>query len=203
MSIIQVQATSAPYRLAGLDEPVTAEFGEIAATARAAMAEMRELLTVLRDPGAEAETAPQPGLDDLPALVDSVARAGLPVTGTFDDLPRGDTLTGQMSYRIVQEALSKVLRHAPGATTAVAVRAAGAAVVVSIENAAADASGEGAGEASAVPTGAAPGAVAGHGIIGMRERARLVGGTIEVGPTPFGGFRVHAVLPISAPREDS
>lgn len=199
MSIIQAQATSAPYRLAGLDEPVTAEFGEIAATARPAMAEMRELLTVLRDPGAEAETAPQPGLDDLPALVDSVARAGLPVTGTFDDLPRGDTLTGQMSYRIVQEALSNVLRHAPGATTAVAVRAAGAAVVVSIENAAADASGE----ASAVPTGAAPGAVAGHGIIGMRERARLVGGTIEVGPTPFGGFRVHAVLPISAPREDS
>ncbi|WP_308798817.1 sensor histidine kinase [Agromyces silvae] len=194
MSIIQVQATSAPYRLPGLDEPVVAEFGEIAATARGAMAEMRELLTVLRDPDGEAETAPQPGLDDLPALVDSVARTGLPVTASFDESVRGGALAGQMSYRIVQEALSNVLRHAPGATTAVAVRAQGAAVVVTVENAPTDA-----------PAGAPAddGAGLGHGLIGMRERARLVGGTIEVGPTPLGGFRVHAVLPMSAPREDS
>jgi signal transduction histidine kinase len=241
MSIIQVQATSAPYRLAGLDEPTTNEFGEIAGAARAAMAEMRELLTVLRDPGSEAETAPQPGYDDLPELIASVERAGLPVTAELDPTLRGDSLTGRVAYRIVQESLSNVLRHAPGATTAIVVRAtgvagggagaaghaggagapggeghagdAGGAVSVVIENGAV-ATGHGAADASA---GGRPGASADpgepaqpgaplanrHGLIGMRERARLVGGTIEVGPTPLGGFRVHAVLPMSAPREDS
>jgi signal transduction histidine kinase len=213
MSIVQVQATSAPYRLPGLDEATVAEFGEIAGAARAAMAEMRELLTVLRDPDGEAETAPQPGFDDLPALVGSVERAGLPVAAELDPALHGRPLAGQVAYRIVQEALSNVLRHAPGAATAVVVRGDGQAVVVTVENGAVR---DGAVDApaGAGPEASAHGGEAGpshpeaplanrHGLIGMRERARLVGGTIEVGPTPLGGFRVHAVLPMSGRLEDS
>ena len=80
LSIIHVQATSAPYRVEGLSEGAKAEFAEIAASARSAMTEMRQLLGVLRSADAAAETAPQPGLGDLPALVASVERAGVPLT---------------------------------------------------------------------------------------------------------------------------
>ncbi len=101
MSIIQVQAASAPYRLAGLDEATTAEFGEIAASARSAMAEMRELLTVLRDPAGEAETAPQPGLAQLPELVAGIERAGLPVTLELATGLQDGGAAARAAYRIV------------------------------------------------------------------------------------------------------
>ncbi len=207
MSVIQVQATSAPYRLAGLDEPVAAEFREIAQSARDAMAEMRELLAVLRDPDGEPETAPQPGFDDLDALVATVRQTGLPITARIDEALPGGTVVGQAAYRILQEALSNVLRHAPGAPTTVTVGDAGSAVVVTVVNGEADAAAERqAAGTQPVTDSAAPGpqgpagpvGVPGHGIIGMRERARLVGGTIETGPRPEGGFRVHAVLPVTA-----
>jgi signal transduction histidine kinase len=172
-----------------------------------------------------------------------VRRAGLAVTADLDDTLSGRPVTGQVTYRIVQESLSNILRHAPGAASAVRVRGEGTTVVVTIENAATDGSAEvsagsaaetsigedvvedrdartasEAGAAGARDTAAGDGAAqapagwgaiadgtarAGHGLIGMRERARLVGGTIEVGPTPLGGFRVHAVLPMSAPLEGS
>ncbi|KQM82371.1 hypothetical protein ASE68_02980 [Agromyces sp. Leaf222] len=209
MSIIQVQASSAPYRLTGLDEAATAEFAEIAASARSAMAEMRALLGVLRDPAGEPETAPQPGLAELPELVASVERAGVPVSlelapGLLDGGP-----AARAAYRIVQESLSNVLRHAPGAATLVSVdRAsdgrAGLELVVrnaSSTDAAVDAgAGAGAtGAGEAVDPSAArrePGA--GHGLIGMRERVRMLGGRIESGETVDGGFEVRATLPLTA-----
>ncbi|MRG60408.1 histidine kinase [Agromyces sp. CFH 90414] len=191
MSVIQVQATSAPYRLSGLDDAVAAEFGEIAQSARDAMAEMRELLAVLRDPEGEAETAPQPGFADLTRLVASVRQTGLPLTARIDDRLPGGAVVGQVAYRIAQEALSNVLRHAAGAATTVTVVDAGAAVAVTVENHAPDASAAASARADDPRTGRDDG----HGIIGMRERARLVGGTIEAGPTAVGGFRVHALLP--------
>jgi signal transduction histidine kinase len=193
MSIVQVQATSAPYRLTGLDEEATAEFGEIAANARAAMAEMRELLAVLRDPDAEAETAPQPGFAEIGPLVSSVRRAGLVVDARIVTTAPVSTAVGQAAYRIVQEALSNVLRHAPGAEAAVEVHGDGARLHVEVVNTpAADVAGR-----ERAAAGRSDGD-AGHGLLGMRERARLVGGTIETGPTESGGFRVAAVLPVAA-----
>ncbi|GAA2453001.1 sensor histidine kinase [Agromyces soli] len=193
MSIVQVQATSAPYRLSGLDEAATAEFGEIAANARAAMAEMRELLAVLRDPDAEAETAPQPGFAEIGPLVSSVRRAGLVVDARIVTTAPVSTAVGQAAYRIVQEALSNVLRHAPGAEAAVEVHGDATRLLVEVVNTpAADAAGRDRAAAGR------PDGDAGHGLLGMRERARLVGGTIETGPTESGGFRVAAVLPVFA-----
>ncbi|MGI9823049.1 sensor histidine kinase [Agromyces sp. Marseille-Q5079] len=209
MSIIQVQAASAPYRLSGLDEATTAEFAEIAASARSAMAEMRELLTVLRDPAGEAETAPQPGLAQLPELVASVERAGVPITLDVAAGAVDGGLAARAAYRIVQESLSNVLRHAPGAPTLVTVRpatAGSAGLDVTVRNqASSDAAA--AGSPDAATPAAAVGPVldgsaaagteprAGHGLVGIRERARLLGGRIESGATADGGFEVHAVLP--------
>ncbi|WP_170298490.1 sensor histidine kinase [Agromyces allii] len=210
MSIIQVQASSAPYRLTGLDEAATAEFAEIAASARSAMAEMRALLGVLRDPTGEPETAPQPGLAELPELVASVERAGVPVSlelapGLLDGGP-----AARAAYRIVQESLSNVLRHAPGAATLVTVERsagprAGLDLVVRNAPSAPDAAGTGGAAAAggAVDPSAArrePGA--GHGLIGMRERVRMLGGRIESGETVDGGFEVRATLPLAADAED-
>lgn len=206
MSIIQVQATSAPYRLTGLDEAATAEFGEIAASARSAMAEMRELLTVLRDPAAEAETAPQPRLAQLPELVASVERAGVPVTLEVAPGLLDGGLAASAAYRIVQESLSNVLRHAPGAATVVTLRRADgdrAAFDLTIRNAAPPAAPTAAPTTPASATSTVhsePGAR--HGLVGMRERARLVGGMIDSGPTTDGGFEVHAVLPLVGDRPE-
>lgn len=184
LSIIHVQATSAPYRIEGLNDGAKAEFAEIAASARSAMTEMRQLLGVLRSADAAAETAPQPGLRDLPALVAAVERAGVPLTLELGErLPEGG-LAATSAYRIVQEALSNVVRHAPGATTHVSIEVLGDDLVVAVEN---------------DPTTDAPGpdaAGGGHGLVGIGERATLLGGHAEYGPRPGGGYRVLATLPL-------
>ncbi|MWB97638.1 sensor histidine kinase [Agromyces seonyuensis] len=183
LSIVQVQATSAPYRLPDLDPAAADEFRAIAASARTAMGELRGLLSVLRAPDADVETAPQPGLAELPTLVASVERAGLPVQVRIEADGADDGLAGRAAYRIVQESLSNVLRHAPGAATEVLVQERGGTVLVTVRNQA--------------PPEPAPSDTrgGGHGIIGMRERARALGGSLDAGPTPEGGFRVHGELP--------
>lgn len=186
LSIIHVQATSAPYRVEGLSDAAKAEFGEIAASARTAMTEMRQLLGVLRSEGAAPDTAPQPGPDDLPSLVASVERAGVPVTLELgDDLPSSG-LAATSAYRIVQEALSNVVRHAPGAATHVSVEVLAGDLVVSVENDA----------ATDVPGPDARGG--GHGLVGIGERATLLGGHAEYGARPGGGYRVLATLPLGS-----
>lgn len=186
LSIIHVQATSAPYRVEGLSEPAKAEFAQIAASARTAMTEMRQLLGVLRSADAAAETTPQPGLRELPALVASVERAGVPVTLELGDpLPEGG-LAATSAYRIVQEALSNVVRHAPGATTHVSVEVLADDLVVSIENEA----------TTDAPEPDAKGG--GHGLVGIDERAALLGGRAEFGERPDGGYRVLATLPLGS-----
>lgn len=117
MSVITVQADSAPYRISGLSEEVREEFGSIAASARESLAEMRRLLTVLRSEGTDGERAPQPGLDRVQQLVEATVRAGLPAelslaAAGLGDVPQAVDLS---AYRIVQEALANVVRHAPGA----------------------------------------------------------------------------------------
>ncbi len=187
LSIIHVQATSAPYRIEGMDDAARAEFGEIAASARAAMTEMRQLLGVLRSADAAAETAPQPGLGELPALVASVERAGLPVTLELGDALPESGLATTAAYRIVQEALSNVVRHAPGAVTHVSIEVLAGELVVGVENEPPAAS-----EAAAGPEQAG----GGHGLIGIAERAALLGGRAEYGERPGGGYRVLATLPL-------
>ena len=187
LSIIHVQATSAPYRIDGLNDAARAEFGEIAASARTAMTEMRQLLGVLRSADAAAETAPQPGLAELPALASAVERAGVPVTLELgDDLPESGLAT-TAAYRIVQEALSNVVRHAPGAATHVSIEVLAGELVVGVEN------------EPSTATEAAVGAEhaqGGHGLIGIVERAALLGGRAEYGERPGGGYRVLATLPL-------
>ena len=186
LSIIHVQATSAPYRVEGLSDAAKSEFAQIAASARTAMTEMRQLLGVLRSADAAAETTPQPGLRELPALVASVERAGVPVTLELGDrLPEGG-LAATSAYRIVQEALSNVVRHAPGATTHVSVEVLADDLIVGVENEA----------ATDVPEPDAKGG--GHGLVGIGERAALLGGRAEYGERPGGGYRVLATLPLGS-----
>ena len=186
LSIIHVQATSAPYRVEGLSDAAKSEFAQIAASARTAMTEMRQLLGVLRSADAAAETTPQPGLRELPALVASVERAGVPVTLELGDrLPEGG-LAATSAYRIEQEALSNVVRHAPGATTHVSVEVLADDLIVGVENEA----------ATDAPGPDAKGG--GHGLVGIGERAALLGGRAEYGERPGGGYRVLATLPLGS-----
>ncbi|MGW7440391.1 sensor histidine kinase [Streptomyces sp. NPDC054849] len=202
MSVITVQADSAPYRLPGMPEPVREEFAAIAAGARESLGEMRRLLTVLRgdgtDGGAQGERAPQPGIDRLQQLVEATVRAGQPVelslaAGAAGVAPPAVDLS---AYRIVQEALANVVRHAPGARTRVSVTADEDEVLVLVVNGPAR---------DAVVELESSGT--GHGLVGMRERVRLTGGTLDTGPLPDGGFRVAARLPLdtaggSAPTDE-
>jgi signal transduction histidine kinase len=189
MSVIHMQATSAPYRIEDLGPEAKAEFARIATGARSAMREMRQLLAVLRDENANAELAPVPDLRRLPELVESAGRAGVPVEVREAQAVRATVLPESVAltaYRIVQESLSNVIRHAPGARTTVRLDLAGPDLLLSVEN-----------EPAARPAQPmeAPGP-AGHGLAGMRERVRQVGGSLETGARGNGGFRVAARLPI-------
>ncbi|WP_309057879.1 sensor histidine kinase [Streptomyces sp.] len=193
MSVITVQADSAPYRIPGLPEAAREEFGSIAASARESLAEMRRLLSVLRSDGGEGgELTPQPGLDRLQQLVEATVRAGVPAELALSaDLGDVSQAVDLSAYRIVQEALANVVRHAPGAATRVSVRASddGWLSVLVVNGPSAE-------PGSAVERGAAG---TGHGLVGMRERVRLTGGSLDTGPLPDGGFRVAARLPLRPP----
>ncbi|PJJ55753.1 sensor histidine kinase [Compostimonas suwonensis] len=196
MSMINVQASTAVYRHPSVDPVLAAEFDDIAASSRQALAEMRGLLNVLRDAESAAELAPQPRLSDIPGLVERAERAG--VTATLDwSGERDDEGVSEVSaltaYRIVQEALSNVIRHAPGADVAIRCVRDAHDLSVSVSNSAPP-RGVGTG-AGAGPIAPAP-ARTGHGLRGMRERAASVGGTVSYGPAPDGGFEVHAVVPL-------
>lgn len=192
MSVITVQADSAPYRISGLSEEARAEFASIAAGARESLAEMRRLLSVLRSDGSRGELAPQPGLDRLQQLVEATVRAGLPAelslaTDVREAVERGGVppAVDLSAYRIVQESLANVVRHAPGARTRVSVTAGDGHLTVLVVNDRAERPGS-----PLEPSGT------GHGLVGMRERVRLTGGTLDTGPLPDGGFRVAARLPL-------
>ncbi|ROR44513.1 histidine kinase [Kitasatospora cineracea] len=190
MSVITVQADSAPYRLEGLPPAAVEEFGQIAAAARGSLAEMRRLLGVLRAAESTADKAPQPGLDDLPKLLATVGQAGvraeLAVGDGVSALGPVPEAVGLSAYRIVQEALANVVRHAPGATAEVGITAADGALTLTVRNDPPP------GRARAVETSGGTG----QGLVGMRERVRLLAGTLDTGPTADGGYRVTAVLPL-------
>ncbi|HEY6279083.1 MAG TPA: sensor histidine kinase [Streptosporangiaceae bacterium] len=185
MSLIAVQAETAPYRLSGLPESARAEFASLSKVAREALADMRRMLGVMRY-DQPAALAPQPQLTDLPALVDSARRAGVSVelsaSAALDQVPPG---IGVCAYRIVQESLSNANQHAPGAAVTVSVGHDSGAVLLRVAN------GPG-GPATPPVNEHRPG----HGLTGMRERVTLLGGSLSAGPSPDGGFVVAAVLPL-------
>lgn len=181
MSLIQVQAATARYRVPDLQPEVAVEFDDIAASARGALTEMRRILGVLRTEDHAAELAPQRGIDDIPALVETARRAGASVA--LAHAVDGDVApaTQIAAYRIVQEAISNAVRHAPGSPVTVSVTADDAAVTLGIRN-------------PVSPDGDRPAGVRGHGLRGMSERASVLGGTVQAGPED-GGWMVSAVLP--------
>ncbi|WP_188836404.1 sensor histidine kinase [Flexivirga endophytica] len=187
MSMITVQADTAAYRLHDLTPEVQGEFTSIASTARESLAEMRRLLGVLRNEDAGGELAPQPGLGDIAHLVEATVRAGVPVEVATGEAEVSDAI-GLSAYRIVQEALANVVRHAPGAATQVTVSADDGQLLVVVANE----------PSPEPPESPLEEGDTGHGLVGMRERVRLVGGTLEAGALPDGGFRVRAELPLTA-----
>jgi signal transduction histidine kinase len=187
MSVIAVRAETAPFRIPGLPDAVKDDMAETSAIAREALTEMRRLLGVLRGADSTTEHAPLPGMDRLEGLVAAVRGAGLTVdlrvVGTRRPLPSGLELS---AYRIMQEALSNALSHAPGARATAEVHYEPACLWLRVHN--------------QVPAGGdrQPSAGPGHGIIGMRERAAMLGGTLAAGATADGGYLVEAVLPLDA-----
>ena len=187
VSAIAVQAETARLTTPDLPEEGRKQFESIAQTARDALDEMRRLLGVLReDTNAEPARAPQPGLLQLGELVDTARGAGttvrLTMSGEITQLAPGVDLC---AYRILQEALTNARRHAPGATVDVEIVYAGDSLTLRVSD-------DGPGASAAEPDGL--------GLLGMRERALMVGGTLKAGPGDAGGFAVQAELPIGAAR---
>jgi len=180
LSVIVLQAAGA--RAAG--KPAEASLEKIENSARQALSETRRLLGVLRDPDEEAGLAPQPGIGDLDALAASVRAAGLPVHLVIDGDPAALPAAVDVSvYRIVQESLTNVLKHAGPARAEVTIGCAADTVTVEVTD-----------NGMAEPGRKAP--AGGHGLAGMRERAAVFGGELAAGPRPGGGFAVRARLPL-------
>ncbi|AXB43126.1 sensor histidine kinase [Amycolatopsis albispora] len=184
MSVLTLRTDSARFRFPDLPSEVRAEFAELSETAREGMVEMRRLLGVLRAEGTEVPTEPQPVAPQITGLVDRVRALGveceLEVRGDLDALPAGVALS---IHRIVQEALSNAARHATGSRITVELAVDEVSVQAVVRNTA--------GARPAERTGP------GHGLLGMRERVAVLGGTLEAGATGDGGFRVAAWLPVA------
>jgi signal transduction histidine kinase len=181
MSLITAKAAVTNYLIDEQPDQARAALTVIEETGRRALVEMRQLLGVLRSDGETPELRPPPGPADLPALAAEVARAGVEVDLDVDvvELPAA---VGASVYRIVQEALTNVVKHAAPARCTVSVGIDGDSLRLDVHN---------------DVRHARPPSPPGHGIIGMRERVAAFGGTLAAGGTDGGGFRVTARLPIS------
>jgi signal transduction histidine kinase len=192
MSVIAVQSGVGAHVADTQPEEAAKALAAIEATSRAALEELRRLLGVLRqEDEPQGDLAPVPGLADLEGLLAEVAKTGLAVKlqvhGTRPSLPAGVDLS---AYRIVQEALTNVVKHAGPARAQVTVGYHDQNVTVEVTD-----------DGRGAMTSASDGRVgSGHGLIGMRERVAAFGGNLEVGPGLDGGFRVAARLPLGAER---
>jgi signal transduction histidine kinase len=189
MGVIAVQASVGEHVIDGNPQEAKRALHAISDVSRSTLGEIRRMLGALRETDEEsASYSPAPGLEELDRLVRELDGAGVPVEvsyeGTRTELPRGVDLT---AYRIVQEALTNVLKHAGRARARVQVRYEPGALGLEIVddgrgvNGRSEASGDG------------------HGLVGMRERVAVYGGTLEAGPRPGGGFRVAVRLPYGDP----
>jgi signal transduction histidine kinase len=183
ISIIKVQAGVAIHLANKRGEEVPAALLAIQEAGRDAMRELRATLEVLRDPG---EETPVSGLDRLGDLVERARSTGLPATVTISGTPRElPAEVDRAAYRIVQEALTNVSRHAGGATAAVRIGYADDELVVQVDD-------------DGTATVARP-PVPGVGLLGMRERVTALGGRLRAEPRSEGGFTVRAELPLGGP----
>jgi len=181
LSVMVLQAAGA--RKSGA--PAAGTLEKIERSGRQALTEMRRLLDVLREPHEETGLAPQPGIGDLAALADSVRASGVPVHLVVEADQTGLPAAVSVSaYRIVQEALTNVLKHAGPAHAEVGVSCSDGALMIEVTD-----------DGSRTP--AAAGHAGGHGVAGMRERAAIFGGELAAGPRPGGGFSVRARLPLT------
>lgn len=171
---------------------------EIADTGRAALTEMRRLLGVLRQP-ASAGHAPQPSLASFDDLLAGVRSAGLPTRLTVTGEPFGVPASAQLAlYRMVQEALTNSLKHAPGSSALVQLTYRAGEIELEVtDDGPGGTAANGRGAHAAVPGTRQDVPAGGHGIVGMRERAAVFGGEVTAGPRPGGGWRVHTILSIS------
>ncbi|HEX6448421.1 MAG TPA: histidine kinase [Trebonia sp.] len=215
VSVMVVQADGAGYAFDTAPEQAREALDAIARTGRQALAEMRSLLGVLRSadygPGSgsgagsgsrsgsgdgSAALTPQPGIEQLAGLLEQARTAGLPVSFTVEGVPvplaAGPALA---AYRIVQESLTNARKHGgPAATAAVTLRFCEDQLVIKVTD-------DGRGTKAAAYRRDGGGNVAGHGLLGMRERVDTYGGTVVAGPRPGGGWRVRASLPLGLEAE--
>jgi signal transduction histidine kinase len=188
VSVIAVQAGAARMLAADGDHHVDgpASWAAVEATARQALTELRQLLGVLRHDGERPALAPQAGLAQLDRLVTELRTTGLPVELHVRGTPVPIGAAADLSaYRIVQEALTNVIKHQGSVPTAVSVAYGPDRLELDVASQAA---------ARPAPNQAAAGP--GHGLVGMRERVALLGGELTAGPRSNGGFRVHACIPL-------
>jgi signal transduction histidine kinase len=190
VTVIALQADAAAAALTKAPERAAAPIEAIRRSAGEALAEMRRAVGLLRAPGEE-DLRPQPGLTDVPSLVAQSRAAGAQVELTLRPPARPTHASVELAaYRLVQEALTNARRHAPGAPVEVRVVGDDAEVLVEVVNRP--------GPAIPAPRPAADGA--GFGLVGMRERVRLLGGRLDAGPTGGGGYTLTARLPLDLPR---
>ncbi|MGW2178420.1 histidine kinase [Streptomyces sp. NPDC001732] len=186
MSVVAIQAEAAPYRVENPPPELEQAFVTIRENAVAALTELRRVLGVVRAEDQQAPEAPQPTLAQLDGLLANVREAGLEtektVTGAVRELPQGVELS---AYRIIQEALSNTLRHAPGATAGVEISYVLGGLGLRVVN--------------GPPTGPVkPSPGAGHGITGMRERVAMLDGAMTAEATAEGGYEITAFIPVQA-----
>ncbi|MEV0785495.1 histidine kinase [Streptomyces sp. NPDC050423] len=191
MSVVAIQAEAAPYRVQNPPPELEQAFLTIRENAVAALTELRRVLGVVRTEGYEVPDAPQPTLAELDGLLANVGEAGLTaekaVTGAVRELPQGVELS---AYRIIQEALSNTLRHAPGATAKVEIGYVLGGLGLRVVN--------------GPPTGPVkPSPGAGHGITGMRERVGMLNGEMTAETTADGGYEVTAFIPVQQAPSDA
>lgn len=190
MSVMVVQATAA-RRVIDKDPAAAATALEaIESTGRSSMTEMRRLLGVLRsdrtDDGSTPDSAPQPGLHSIAALAEQFRATGVDVDVVVDPALSLSPAIGLCVYRVVQESLTNVLKHAGPARVTVRIGTDGDVAAVDVTDD---------GRGVSAMNGANG---TGHGLMGMRERVQAFGGTLRTGGVPGGGFRVHAVIPLAA-----
>ncbi|HEY6294551.1 MAG TPA: ATP-binding protein, partial [Streptosporangiaceae bacterium] len=185
-AMINVQATAAGMQLAADPASAAEAIQAIRRASKSGLRELRAILQVLQPAGGGGPAVPVPDLRAIAALVEATSAAGTPTTvelaGTSEPLPPP---VGLAVYRIVQESLTNVVRHAGRVAATVSLRRDGGYLYVDVVN-----------DGGAAPAAFTDGT--GAGLAGMLERAAALGGTLEAGPRPGGGFAVHARLPVIA-----
>jgi signal transduction histidine kinase len=192
IATINVQAGVAAHVLHEHPEHAAQALQTIKQTSKDALRELRDVLGVLREADESEPREPTPGLSQLERLIDATSRAGVPTQVTISGhRPALPATVDLAAYRIVQESLTNILRHAGSTSATVAISFDAEGMTVSVDD-----NGRGHERLPREPSALRPRTV-GHGIRGMRERAHALGGELEAGPISNGGFRVHARLPIT------